>query len=306
MAENSKIEWTDHTFNPWMGCTKVSDGCKNCYAETLMDKRYGKVEWGPQGTRIRTSPANWRKPLAWNKQAAKEGRRFRVFCASLADVFEIKPDQPELDEWRVDLFGLIDKTPNLDWLLLTKRPENIAKVYHGWHITGIFETANWEDWPRNIWIGTSVENQEQAEARIPHLLKVPAAVRFLSMEPLLGPVDLMPWLNYVNETDDLGLAADGFSPDFNWVIVGGESGPNARPMHPEWARSLRDQCAAAGVPYFFKQWGQWAWTGDYITESLTADPLRYAFPDKTVMVKVGKHAAGRLLDGRTWDEFPTL
>ena len=119
MAENSKIEWTDHTFNPWIGCTKVSDGCKNCYAESLMDKRWGKVKWGPQGQRQRTSDENWKKPFAWDRQAAKQGIRYRVFCASLADVFE---DNDQVSDWRLDLFDMIKVTPNLDWLLLTKRP----------------------------------------------------------------------------------------------------------------------------------------------------------------------------------------
>lgn len=266
--ENSNIEWTDHTFNPWMGCAKVSDGCKNCYAETLMDKRYGKVKWGPQGQRVRTSAANWKKPLKWNREAAAAGKRARVFCASLADVFEDKPDQPEMDEWREDLFDLIELTPNLDWLLLTKRPENVMKMLpREWQ-----PYSDWGGMVRNVWIGTSVENQEQADTRIPALLTIPAAVRFLSMEPLLGKVEL-------SMID--GVFYDGGmpfpwqrleEPGINWVIVGGESGPNARPMHPDWARKIQVECQLAGVPFLFKQWG--------------------------------KHAAGRLLDGRTWDEFP--
>lgn len=256
MAENSAIEWTDHTFNPWIGCTKVSDGCKHCYAETLMDKRYGRVKWGPQGTRIRTSAANWRKPLAWNKQAEREGRRFRVFCASLADVFEIHPSQ-DLDEWRHDLFMLIQQTPNLDWLLLTKRPENVMPyLQHGWGT----------DLPDNVWVGTSVENQEQADKRIPELLNIPAAVRFLSMEPLLEPVDLRRiasylWKNaeYINPLtgilyDFLSVGAGHIREKIDWVIVGGESGHGKRPFNPDWARTIRDQCAAAGVPFFMKQW----------------------------------------------------
>jgi protein gp37 len=131
MAENSNIEWTHHTFNPWIGCTKVSDGCKNCYAENLMDKRYGRVKWGPQGTRVRTSEANWKKPLKWNREAEAKGERHRVFCASLADVFEDKPDQPEMEQWRLELLELIIKTPYLDWLLLTKRPENVRGMVYG-------------------------------------------------------------------------------------------------------------------------------------------------------------------------------
>lgn len=246
MAENSAIEWTDHTFNPWIGCTKVSEGCKHCYAETLMDKRYGRVKWGPQGTRIRTSAANWRKPLAWNKQAEKEGRRFRVFCASLADVFEIHPSQ-DLDEWRHDLFMLIQKTPHLDWLLLTKRPENIMPyLMHGWGT----------DLPDNVWIGTSVENQEQADKRIQELCRIPATVRFLSMEPLIEEVNLLSWLVLPDQSDkaEWCLMYYGTSQPIDWVIVGGESGHGKRPFNPDWARAIRDQCAAAGVPFFMKQW----------------------------------------------------
>jgi len=265
MAENSKIEWCDHTFNPWMGCTKVSEGCKHCYAETLMDKRYGKVKWGPQGQRVRTSAANWRKPLAWNRQAEQEGRRFRVFCASLADVFEDRSDQPEMDIWRSDLFDLIDATPNLDWLLLTKRPENVMRLW----------PSEWYDcfgaW-HNLWIGTSVENQEQANKRIPELLKVPAAVRFLSCEPLLGPIDFHTggWGSiggqFCHKCGGFGWYEEdgmvcprchqsGFTTHakIHWVIVGGESGTSKRPFDPNWARSIRDQCQAAGVPFFMKQ-----------------------------------------------------
>ena len=282
--ENSNIEWTDHTFNPWMGCTKVSDGCKNCYAETLMDKRYGKVKWGPQGQRVRTSAANWKKPLKWDREAAAAGKRARVFCASLADVFEDKPDQrDEMDKWRTELFQLIQDTPNLDWLLLTKRPENVMEMVGN---------VPWYYGLPNVWIGTSVENQEQADKRIPALVTIPAAVRFLSMEPLFGPIDL-----------DLSGSNYGIY-GIDWVIVGGESGPNARPMHPDWARGIRNQCQEAGVPFFFKQWGEWAWTGDYITDNLYADKQRYMFADRTVMIRAGKRAAGRLLDGREWNGFP--
>lgn len=223
MAENSAIAWTDHTFNPWIGCTKVSPACDRCYAESWAN-RFGKPElW--KGKRSRTSPANWRKPLAWNASAAAYGeRRQRVFCASLADVF----DNQVPDEWRADLWRLIAATPNLDWLLLTKRPQNIAKMLPpGWG----------EGWP-NVWLGTTVENQEEVERRTPHLTAIPAAVRFLSCEPLLAEVNLEPYFGGID-----------------WVIAGGESGGGARPMHLEWARTLRENCAAYGVSFFVKQIG---------------------------------------------------
>lgn len=335
MAENSAIEWTDHTFNPWLGCVKVSDGCKHCYAETLMDKRYGRVKWGPTGERVRTSPANWRKPYQWDKQAKAEGRRYRVFCASLADVFEAKPDQQgDLNRWRTDLGVMIENTPHLDWLLLTKRPENVNHLAQYMFDGGL---------PSNVWIGTSVENQEQADKRIPELLKIPAAVRFLSCEPLLGKILLddgcNSWLscrsdspeypeddsNYEECCESYAVGGSHFH-GIDWVIVGGESGPHARPMHPDWARAIRDQCQEAGVPFFFKQWGAYEpvtplyegrddemedgrgdlvcmSSGGYVYQDYDGQP---SDPNSWLMERVGKKAAGRILDGRTWDEFPLV
>lgn len=303
--KDSKIEWTHHTFNPWIGCTRVSPGCVNCYAETMMADRYKKVKWGPAGERKRTSADYWKQPLKWNREAAAAGERRRVFCASLADVFEYKRDQArDMHSWRTELFSLIRTTPHLDWLLLTKRPELVFAIAP-WFINEI------EEYP-NVWIGTSVENQEQADKRIPELLKIPAAVRFLSVEPLLGPVDLtcvsdgngivdQTGFNYLNVLRGFSFEIDGeYSgkiPQIDWVIVGGESGPNARPMHPDWARSIRDQCVDAGVPFLFKQWGEYAPT--YEQSDGFTDPAYSG-----LMTKVGKHRAGRLLDGREWNEFP--
>lgn len=287
MGSNSKIEWCDHTFNPWIGCTKVSEGCKHCYAEQLMDKRWNKVQWGPQGKRVKTSDANWAEPLRWNKQAGQLGIRYRVFCASLADVFD---DHPSVQStWRRDLFFMMAGTPNLDWLILTKRPEN----FHG--------QVPWSRLPMNIWVGTSVENQEQAEKRIPRLLDIPAKVKFLSMEPLLGDVKL--------------------NNGIDWVIVGGESGTHARPMHPDWARSVRDQCQAAGVKFFFKQWGEYAPVCNETPMPLSKAKVGETLvlmrpdgqilsggdvigPDTVAMWRAGKKVAGRELDGREWDEMP--
>ncbi len=297
MAENSTIEWTDHTFNPWIGCTHVSPGCVHCYAETLMDQRYGKVEWGKGKPRMRTSVANWRKPLAWNKKAAKEGKRYRVFCSSLADVFD-----PEVDhQWRFDLWALIDQTPNLDWLLLTKRPEQIARMMPiRWGCDPAM--AYFDDttlMPENVWIGTSVEDQRRADERIPHLIKIPAKVLFLSCEPLLGPVDL----EQAGAIESAGPTWAGYNAHIEWVIAGGESGHGARPMHPDWARSLRDQCQAAGVAFHFKQYGEWMPSED-LPDDVGGHGLRFLEPDGQPVTRVGKKAAGRVLDGRTWDEFP--
>jgi len=245
----TKIEWTTtrladgtvlpgYSFNPWWGCTKVSQGCKHCYAETLVH-RWGKNDlWGPQGTRRRTSDANWRQPLKWEKQAAADGVRRRVFCASMADVFE---DNPGVEDWRHDLYDLIESTPNLIWLLLTKRPENVLRMTGRWNM-------GYRTMPDNVWIGTSVEDNNTAESRIPHLLQVPARVRFLSVEPLLESIHLAPWLHPAR------MGWNGpLDPFVNWVIVGGESGPGARPMKEAWVRSIQQQCADAHVPFFFKQ-----------------------------------------------------
>ncbi|HIH2617933.1 TPA: phage Gp37/Gp68 family protein [Burkholderia cenocepacia] len=250
MSENSKIEWTDHTFNPFIGCTKVSPGCDHCYAEHLMDTRLHKVVWGAHGERVRTSAVTWREPIRWNERHAEffaaHGRRQRVFCASLADVF----DNAVHPMWRADLFELIKRTPNLDWLLLTKRIGNAQEMIQA-SVECLMDADRDWPWP-NVWLGATIVNQAEADRDIPKLLAVPARVRFLSMEPLLGPVDLtsIPW-------GGLRVSAlQGWSsPEhgLHWVIVGGESGPGARPMHPDWARSLRDQCAAACVPFFMKQ-----------------------------------------------------
>jgi len=224
MAENSAIEWCDHTFNPWIGCTKVSPACDNCYAERDMDHRFGRVTWGPGQRRSRTTVQNWYKPRRWNREAAGADVRPKVFCASLADVFDV--EVPE--EWVDDLFNLIRDTPNLDWLLLTKRPQ-VAKTW--------FKNTR-HYWP-NVWLGTTVENQDMASARLPHLFKTNnVAKKFLSMEPLLEHVDIEYY---------------GIIGELDWVIVGGESGPNWRPMEPSWAELIKDQCHRAGVSFFMKQ-----------------------------------------------------
>ena len=247
MAENSKIEWTHHTFNPWTGCTAISPACDHCYAEGWA-KRSGHVQWGPHGERRRTK--TWGNPVKWNKKAGELGVRFRVFCASLADVFDNHKSIE--DSWRRDLWTMIEDTPNLDWLLLTKRPQNIQR----------FIPAKWreEGWPDNVWLGTTVENQDEAEKRIPHLLRLNAKVRFLSCEPLVGPLDLRNiklsgrdaeyWLDALGGTH----SERAVPPTLHWIISGGESGNNYRESNPNWFRSLRDQCAATNVPFLFKQW----------------------------------------------------
>lgn len=247
MGENSKIEWCSHTFNPWWGCTKVSPGCDSCYAKRL-SKRWGHDLWGPKANRRFMSDAYWRKPLNWNKKAEKAGVRARVFCGSMCDVFEIYEYDKDIafnifqERWR--LFELINRTPWLEWLLLTKRIQNVAFPY------------SWtNDWPANVRLGITVVNQEEADRDIPKLLKL-GVPNFLSIEPMLGPIDLYVsmWLGGDQDWQNEGrhsLPGDILNA-LDWIVVGGETGPRARPMHPDWARSIRDQCKAPGVPYFFK------------------------------------------------------
>jgi len=287
--EKTKIEWADNTFNPWQGCAKVSPGCKNCYAEGMAN-RFNPGHWGPEAPRKFQSDEYWKKPIAWNRKAEKEGVRYKVFCGSMCDIFERRDNDLKLSLARNRLGELIKWTQNLDWLLLTKRSEHF---WHGLHDLGfIARDSHWDyeyTIPDNVWVGVSVENQEQADKRIPKLLKIPAKVRFLSIEPLLGPIDL-----------------DNIKFPISWIIVGGESGPNARPMHPNWVRSLRDQCVKAGVPFFFKQWGE------YVPARQSPHPIphsvggKYIGETKISMRKVGKKKAGRLLDGREWNQMPEV
>jgi len=297
MAEQSKIEWTDHTFNPWEGCTKISPACDFCYAAERA-ARFKTVEWG--GPRRRTSESNWKKPLKWEREAnkfgAEFGRRQRVFCASLADVF----DNQVPEEWRADLWDLIRKTPSLDWLLLTKRPQNIEKMLPPF----------WDEIKGRVWLGTTVENQEVAERNIPYLVQHDCAVRFLSCEPMLGAIDLscIPFSGPLSPSD----SAEGFHAlrhvelGLDWIIAGGESGPNARSSIPRHLRSLRDQCFRAGIPFLFKQWGEWAPASvvGNVGEIVPIDDRRGSRVGSDDMVKIGKKRAGRKLDGVICNEFP--
>jgi protein gp37 len=231
MGSESKIEWTHHTFNPWWGCVRVSPGCERCYAESFA-KRTGNKVWGVQSPRRFFGDKYWAEPLKWDRGAAVAGARHRVFCASMADVFE---DREDLTPHRDRLWELIRATPNLDWLLLTKRPENFARLGK-------------PDVMARCWVGVTAEDQERADERIPPLISCPAAVRFVSYEPALGLVDLR--YAAFNGADSLQSIAG-----IDWVIVGGESGPGARPFDIGWARSVVQQCREAGVACFVKQLG---------------------------------------------------
>jgi len=231
MGASTSISWCDHTWNPWWGCTKVpgDPACEFCYAEAFAH-RLGLKIWGKTKPRKFQSESYWEEPIKWNAKATKAGLRRRVFCASMSDVFE---DRPDLIEDRLDLWRLIESTKNLDWLLLTKRPQNIRLMLE----------LNCYSRTKNVWLGTTAVTQRHYDERLPKLLDNPAAVHFVSCEPLVEPIDLC-----------LGMyTKDGPRPE--WVIVGGESGPRARPFDLEWARSIRDQCRRAGVAFFLKQLG---------------------------------------------------
>lgn len=284
MGAETKIEWCDKTFSPWVGCAKISPACDHCYAESWA-KRSGMVQWGPSAARRRTSEAYWRLPLKWDREAAKTGTRPRVFCASLADVFDNAVPQ----EWRRDLFSLIDMCRHLDWILLTKRIGNARGMLNSLTL-GFWDMSPWP----HVWLGATICNQDEADRDIPKLLAVPAALHFVSIEPMLGPV-------YIGHYLPTPLWSSFPGPSLDWVISGGESGPGARPAHPDWFRSLRDQCAEAGVPYLHKQNGEWV-----SVSAVEGHGRHYTFPYGATVRRVGKKLAGRAIDGVVHDGFPAL
>ncbi|MCM2455331.1 phage Gp37/Gp68 family protein [Rhizobium sp. CG4] len=340
MGDTTNISWADMTFNPWIGCTRISPACDGCYAAHLMESRMGRAVWGGpgkgNGTRARTSEANWKKPLAWNAAAEKDGTRPFVFCSSLADVF----DNVVPPAWRQDLFELIRATPHLVWLLLTKRPQNISKMA---------ETAG--GLPPNAAIGSTVEDQQRADINVPALLqasidlwstKTRPLFLFLSCEPMIGPIDLTAFKEYpgseyhvdalrgkvwmdpdknnVPGTSHVKDGRDyvGLHHSVQWVIAGGETDQGehkARPTHPDWLRNLRDQCAEAGVAFHFKQWGEWTpgenvphtvrgrrpsahyWAGEWDIGSTNMRDPEDGWMDEPDTYRIGKKLTGRKLDG---------
>jgi len=280
MAGFSKIEWTDSTFNPWVGCTKIKrpgrtpSACDFCYAEKWA-KRSGQVAWG-NNPRRRTTEAYWRSPLRWNVQSAdfyrKHGRRRRVFCASLADIFDNQVDA----EWRADLFGLVRQCDQIDWQILTKRPQNIRKML----------PRDWGDGYPNVWLGTTAEDAESYRQRVGHLLALPAVVRFVSYEPALGPLGK--------------IKVGDRTPD--WIIIGGESGVRtdlARPTQPQWARDVIVECRQYGVAPFLKQWGAYSNNPLVLEDGLSIKEAMRADPPEN-----GK--GGGKLDGKILREFPRI
>jgi protein gp37 len=382
MGATTKIEWADKTFNPFEGCAKVSPGCKHCYAEAGHKHKYSSLKeggnpgtcWGINAPRLARSEAYWKEPAKWDREAQRDGRRFRVFCASMGDVFEVQSPLSklfagtagtvptgkdktrqvtfvDLDEQRLRLLELIRQTPHLDWLLLTKRPEAIIgaleRAQLAAELAGNHELSTWlVDWvtgeqpPLNVWLGTSAENQAEADKRLQWLLMTPATKHFVSYEPALGPIDF----TRVRVSDEIFRMRNGLTDELlpeathtysscfdgpeclfpyslDWIICGGESGPQAVPMHPKWAQDVRDQCQAAQVAFMFKQWGQWAPTARVYELYPRAMPARLGIkfqdmepgrkfdypgqhPDYTMWKFKNKHEAGRMLDGREWDEVP--
>ena len=316
MGANSDIEWTEHTFNPWWGCERISPACDHCYAAAWA-KRTGFTDlWS--GQRRVFGDKHWREPVEWNEWAVRESTRARVFCASMADVFDV--DVPEGARER--LWALIEATPALDWLLLTKRIGNAARML----------PAAWLEKPLpNVWLGATFCNQAEVDRDLVKLLSVPAVIHFASFEPLLGPVSLR-WLpRWSREGRSTALDPGGRTDHLeglcglDWVICGGESGPHARPMDPAWARALRDQCIEAGVPFLLKQWGEWlpgevfskevdgTVQGGFCRHQDGTEDVHRGTQDHwwsgdafggVLSSKVGKRAAGRRLDGRTWDQTP--
>lgn len=309
MAE-SKIEWTDYTFNPWLGCVKVSPACDNCYAESWA-KRSGLVKWGKGETRRVTSDAYWKQLRKWNALAKASGERKKVFCGSLCDVME----DGSMQDVRERLYVEIEACDWLDFLLLTKRPQNFRRFLpNAWldHIHGP---------QKNAWLMTTVESAEYLW-RVKELVNTPATVRGLSVEPLLGPIsfrwaawdDHGPSARRAKQLPDVyrdGKVLAGSVDELDglrmldWIIVGGESGPHARPIHPDWVIEVRNQCQKAGVAFLFKQWGEYVPMLGHCTGVPVAKD-KFIFPDGEVVGKAGKHAAGRILDGRTWDEYPQV
>lgn len=299
MGKETGISWTNHTFSPWWGCARVSPGCEHCYAETFA-KRVGHSKggsklplWGVDAERRPASAASWAELVKWNAKAKRDGVRRRVFVASMADVFEVAPERNAsanlvMDAGRKRLWSAIEDAPRLDFQLLTKRPENVEAL------------VPWgSDWPTNVWLGVTAEDQARADERIPALVGIPAKVRFLSCEPLLGSVDLSYWLECEMcrrcgtaqvpimgdptcsclDDEETGESSSQFRPGMvDWVIVGGESGPGGRPFALEWARTVVEQCSAAGVACFVKQMGSRpTWMGGRVDlrDPKGGDPLEW-------------------------------
>lgn len=318
MAE-TQIEWADAVWNPVTGCTPISEGCEHCYARRMAYRlrgRYGYPEDNPFCVTLH--PERLGEP----RKISGDGKR--IFVCSMGDLFH--PSVP--DEFIARVWAVMQLEVRHYFIVLTKRPERLLEIYprlqelmeiHAEDSLKQAAPCTYGPWPLpNVWIGVTAENQQRADERIPILLQIPAAVHWVSCEPLLGPIDLSPWLKDWScpVCSGTGVVRFGMATkrcpkqchrswkegcQLHWVICGGETGPNARPMHPDWVRSLRDQCQAASVPFFFKHWGEWR-EDSFAWANLSSRPSIDVHG--TCFVRIGRKTAGRLLDGRTWDEFP--
>lgn len=317
MSDKTGIEWTDATWNPVTGCTEVSPGCDHCYAKTFAERFRGTPgHYFERGFDVQLRPDKLDQPLCWRRPR-------RIFVNSMSDLFH---DQVP-DDHIAKVWGVMAWSPQHTFQVLTKRHGRMRSLLSSsqfrslvddawYHFGREFDMASkvghpghpYDRWPLpNVWLGVSTEDQHWADIRIPALLDTPAAVRFISAEPLLGPINLY--------TDPIEAESPFWGSQLNWVIFGGESGRTARPMHPEWARSLRDQCTDAGIPFLFKQWGEYG-PGLHDTGTRTGTVGHGFFSGPVVagrftgeyaaMSRVGKKAAGRELDGRTWDQYPAV
>lgn len=299
MAKYSRIEWTDATWSPVTGCAPISEGCQNCYARRMANRLRGRCGYPADDPfRVTLHPERLEEPLKWKKPR-------RVFVCSMGDLFH--EDVPF--EFVDDVFLIINACPEHTFIILTKRPDRMKQYFdHDYKVTEHIRSFGL-DIPNephsNVWLGVTAENQQRADERIPILLQIPAAVRFVSVEPMLGPVDL----SYYLPRKPIKDCSDEMLPyynahGFNWVVCGGETGPGARPIHPDWVRSLVLQCKNAGVPFFFKQHGEWLHETQGI--DFHEGHKYYVWPDESMSFRVGKKQAGRFLDGRTWDEMPEV
>lgn len=319
MSDKTKIEWTDSTWNPLTGCTRVSPGCTNCYIDWAppfrINDRHFRDKDGNRSHAIGSStgvllhPDRLDQPLRWRKPR-------RVFVNSLSDLFH--EDVP--DEYIAEIFEVMALAPQHTFQVLTKRHGRMRSLLNSWARDGMVADPGWRYggkpqgsmrhtsslWtpPPNVWLGVTVEDQQRADLRIPALLDTPAAVRFLSCEPLIGSVCLDWFHSSDGHSPGTDLPCELWPPGIDWVIAGGESGKDARPMHPDWARSLRDQCAAADVPFFFKQWGEWC-PEDQSPQDVTI-PAQVMHDCATDAIRLGKRKAGRELDGHTHDGYPQV
>lgn len=304
----TRIEWAEVVWNPVSGCTPISEGCQNCYAKRMANRLRGRCGYpADEPFKVTLHKDRLEEPLRWKKPR-------RVFVCSMGDLFH-----EDVPRWmRFEVMDIILQAKQHTFLILTKRPANMKEFFE-WYYSKAGRTI---ETIKNLWLGVTAENQARADERIPILLQIPAAVRFVSIEPMLGPVDLSKWLGgtWYCETCECTVDPEfvpfseihypcenylDFIPGIDWVICGGETGPRARPMHPEWVRSLRDQCQAAGISFFLKSWGEYCFPSQMPEETYQALQDRYNL-DVEIPWKVGKKAAGRILDGRTWDEMPEI